>query len=337
MSLLVTDREIDGGGYNRVLGPDFQWRPTRRDTITGQLLFSRTRTPNRPELAEEWTGQSLAGHGLDLWYSHQTSKLDWFGEGKDFSDEFRAYNGFVPQVGYRSGYAEAGRTFRPQGFLRRVRTFAIAEGQEDRQGALINREYSFGAGMDGRFNSFMRFRYGFSRVRAGEVIVPRQRLYYNLNASPTRWLNDVALEGFVGQDADFDNARPGTGADVRLSGTLRPTNHIELRLNTSRRWLDVDPPDQRGRAAVHRPGRARARDLHVHVSRFPAPHRPIRGHAARPVAVHRRDHRPRRLLQRLRPLRLQAQLADGAVRGVRRQPGPLRRTRRSSGRTASSS
>ena len=186
------------------------------------------------------------GTGSTSGTATQTSTFDWFGEGKDFSDEFRAYNGFVPQVGYRSGYAEAGRTFRPQGFLRRVRTFAIAEGQEDREGALVNREYSFGAGMDGRFNSFMRFRYGFSRVRAGEVIVPRQRLYYNLNASPTRWLNDVALEGFVGEDADFDNARPGTGADVRLSGTLRPTDHIELRLNTSRRWLDVDPPDQPG-------------------------------------------------------------------------------------------
>jgi hypothetical protein len=246
VSLLATDREIRGGGYNRVLGPDFQWRPSTRDTVTGQVLFSRTETPDRPDLADEWTGQSLKGHGLDLWYSHQTPTVDWFGQGKDFSDGFRAYNGFVPQVGYRSGYAEAGRTFRPQGFLRRIRTFAIAEGQADREGGLINREYSFGAGMDGRFNSFMRFRYGFSRVRAGETRVPRQRLYYNINASPTRWLNDVSLEGFVGQEADFANARTGTGADVRLSGTLRPSDHLELRLNTSRRWLDVAPPDRPG-------------------------------------------------------------------------------------------
>jgi hypothetical protein len=103
VSVLATDREIQGGGYNRIFGPDFQWRPSGRDTITGQALFSWTLTPDRPDLAAEWTGQSLAGHGLDLWYSHQTSKFDWFGEGKDFSDEFRAYNGFVPQVGYRPG------------------------------------------------------------------------------------------------------------------------------------------------------------------------------------------------------------------------------------------
>ena len=246
VSVLATDREVRGGGYNRVLGPDFQWRPNDRDLVTGQILFSRTRTPDRPDLADEWTGQKLAGHGLDLWYSHQTRRLDWFGDVKDFSDQFRAYNGFVPQVGYRSGYAETGLTFRPQGFLRRIRTFAIAEAQADRADALINREYSFGAGMDGRFNSFMRFRYGFSRVRAGAGTVPRQRLYYNIRASPTRWLNDVALEGFVGQEADFANARTGTGADVRLSGTLRPSDHIELRLNTSRRWLDVEPHDRPG-------------------------------------------------------------------------------------------
>ena len=246
VSLLATDREVRGGGYNRVLGPDFQWRPNDRDLVTGQVLFSRTRTPDRPDLADEWTGQKLAGHGLDLWYSHQTRRHDWFADVKDFSDQFRAYNGFVPQVGYRSGYAETGHTFRPQGFLRRIRTFAIAEAQKDRADALINREYSFGAGMDGRFNSFMRFRYGFSRVRAGTVTVPRRRLYYILNASPTRWLNGVALEGFVGQEADFANARTGTGADVRLSGTLRPSDHVELRLNASRRWLDVEPHDRPG-------------------------------------------------------------------------------------------
>jgi len=244
VSLLATDREVRGGGYNLVLGPDFQWRPTTRDTVTGQLLLSRSRTPDRPELAAQWTGQRLAGHGADLWYSHQTPTIDWFTEGKDFSDDFRADVGFVPQVGYRSGYAETGYTVRPEGFVRRLRTFVIAEGQEDRAGALISREYSVGAGMNGRFNSFVRLRYGFSRIRTGEVTVPRQRLYYIVQASPTRWLNDLDLEGFVGQEADFDNFRTGTGADVRLAGTLRPSGHVELRLNTSRRWLNVSPADR---------------------------------------------------------------------------------------------
>ena len=47
VGLLATDREIEGGGYNRVGGPDFQWRPNERDRVTGQLLWSESRTPER--------------------------------------------------------------------------------------------------------------------------------------------------------------------------------------------------------------------------------------------------------------------------------------------------
>jgi Domain of unknown function (DUF5916) len=65
-SLLVTDREIRGGGSNRVIGPDFQWRPSANDTLTGQVLYSWSRTPDRPDLSPEWTGESLSGHGLDV-------------------------------------------------------------------------------------------------------------------------------------------------------------------------------------------------------------------------------------------------------------------------------
>ena len=49
VSVLLTDRESGADGHNRVVGPDFQWRHSDSDFVTGQLLFSDTRTPNRPE------------------------------------------------------------------------------------------------------------------------------------------------------------------------------------------------------------------------------------------------------------------------------------------------
>ncbi|HEV7786384.1 MAG TPA: DUF5916 domain-containing protein, partial [Thermoanaerobaculia bacterium] len=58
-SFLVTDKEVDGGGHNRVFGPDFEWRPSDRDTIRGQFLYGDTQTPDRPELAAEWDGRRL--------------------------------------------------------------------------------------------------------------------------------------------------------------------------------------------------------------------------------------------------------------------------------------
>jgi hypothetical protein len=260
VSVLVSDREVRGGGFNRLAGPDFQWRPGESDTVTGQILFSRTRTPDRPELTESWKGERLQGHAADIWYSHNTRRLDWFAEYRDFSHGFRADNGFVPQVGFRQTFGEAGYTFRPEkGLLRRLRAFAFFDRQAERGGGLISRDAAVGAGMDGRFNSFMRFWYVDGRVRAGEVVLPRRLFRYVVQLSPTRWLSGIGLEGFAGKEVDFDNSRTGTGADVRVRATLRPTSHLELALNSGRRFLDVSPP-----------GLAKARLFTAHVDRLRA-------------------------------------------------------------------
>ena len=82
VSLLYTGREneaADGGGFNHVAGPDFEWRPTPQDTVTGQILYSWTETPNRPELAAEWDGRKLEGHAAKLWAQHATETWDLFG------------------------------------------------------------------------------------------------------------------------------------------------------------------------------------------------------------------------------------------------------------------
>lgn len=258
-SVLVTDREIEGGGYNRVFGPDFQWRPGTADVLTGQLLLSRSQTPDRPDLAAEWDGRRHDGHAADVWWNHTTTHVDWFTEYKDFSGGFRADDGFVPQVGYRQTYGEAGYTFRPQGFLRRLRTFGIFDRSTERAGGLLFQQVSVGAGMDGRWNSFARFRYALDRVRAADEVLPRQRLHYELQASPSRLFSQLSLLGFVGEEVDFANVRVGTGASVSLSATVRPTDHLELRFNDDRRWLNVSRPEGgKGRLFTARVDRLRA-------------------------------------------------------------------------------
>ena len=111
VSLLASTREIHGGGYNRLVGPDFQWRPRPTDSFTGQFLWSESRTPDRTDLTAQWDGRKLSdGAGL-LYWSHSTRHEDWFLQVQSLGDEFRADNGFIPQVGYREAYAEAGYTF----------------------------------------------------------------------------------------------------------------------------------------------------------------------------------------------------------------------------------
>lgn len=243
VSLLATDREIQGGGHNRVYGPDFQWRAGEHDTVTGQLLLSNTETPNRPDLTPQWDGQKLNSHASDLWWAHSTAHWDWFTEYRDFGDGFRAENGFVPQVGFRHTYAEGGYTLRPTGLVRRVRTFFIADYMADRDHNLVSRQVSPGFGLDGRWNSFARFRMAYDRVRSGDRTFPRRRLIYTLQVSPSRSISQISLNGFIGQDVDFANSRPADGGNVSLNVTIRPTDHLELRFNGSRRWLNVDKVD----------------------------------------------------------------------------------------------
>jgi hypothetical protein len=48
--------------------------------IAGQILYSHSATPIRPDLADEWNGQTLSGHALYANWSHNTTHLDWYGQ-----------------------------------------------------------------------------------------------------------------------------------------------------------------------------------------------------------------------------------------------------------------
>ena len=241
VSFLATDREVRGGGFNRVYGPDFQWRPNEHETLTGQFLFSSTRTPNAPELAAEWDGRRLDSHAADVWYQHTDRRWDWFTEYKDFGDGFRADDGFVPQVGYRRNYGEGGLTFRPEGFVSRLRTFLVADYSADREHSLIFREISPGVGMDTRFNGFVQIRALFDKVRSGDRNLPRRQARVEIRFTPSRAVTDVSFIGYLGEEVDFANSRTGRGADLTFGATVRPTDHLALQLNAARRWLDVTP------------------------------------------------------------------------------------------------
>jgi Domain of unknown function (DUF5916) len=238
---LVTDREgRDSASYNRVLGPDFQWRPNSTEAITGQWLVSDTRTPNRPDLAREWTGQSMTSHAGQLQWSHTTTRLDTSAMFKDVGDGFRAEAGFVPQVGYREASAAAGWTFRPTGFASKVRTFVNVDRQVDRAGELIGRDVQTGVAMNTRWNGSMAFRYIDDDIQIGNRPIGRKQLGYSVQFSPSRLLSYVAVNGTTGQEIDFANGRPGSGTTVNVSAMLNPTNHLNLMLTQDQSWVNVD-------------------------------------------------------------------------------------------------
>jgi len=248
ISALGTLREIDGGAHNRVFGPDFQWRPKPTDTFTGQVLWSDSKTPNRPDLNPdgsgnpwEWNGQTLSDRAMMLNWQRGTRTFDSFVQASDLGPEFRADNGFIPQVGYREYFAQAGYTVRPEKkFFTRIRTFAQVFQDEEQNGTTLQRNAQVGFGADGRWASFWRLELNRDEIRAGSRLIQRFRPRVEIDASPTRSIGNLVFIAYFGDEIDFANARKGTGVNMTLAGTWRPDIHTNVSLSGSVRWLDVD-------------------------------------------------------------------------------------------------
>jgi hypothetical protein len=251
VSLLVTDREIEGGGYDRVVGPDFQWRPNGTDTVTAQVLASVSETPNRPDLAAQWDGRRVTGGAADAWWSHQTSTWDISTELKAFGEGFRADARFVPQVGFRESYGEIGYSWHPTGLFSQVRAFALTDPMWDSDGRRLRDLVAAGVTLRGRWNLYAKLWWYGDRWRVGREggdpatfrMIPQSQFRFTVQACPSQFLPSIYLDGTIGEQIDFDNVRPGRGASLLLSAVVHPTDHLAFAVDASRRWLDVRPDD----------------------------------------------------------------------------------------------
>ncbi|HXU44538.1 MAG TPA: DUF5916 domain-containing protein [Thermoanaerobaculia bacterium] len=259
LSFLTTVRESDGGAYNRLFGPDFQWRKGG-DSVTGQLLWSDTRTPSLPAAGvAEWDGRRLSSHAYYIEGFHSRKTYELYGYVKELGDDFRADVGFVPQVGYRETLLQAKRLYYPKdSTFRSVRPKLATRYADDSHGRLLLSRVVPGIEIDGARNSYIELNYKFERVRAGEAVFDRRYLEYYAEVSPSGTIGQITLQGFVGDDVDFNNARPGDGGSISLSSTLRPEEHLDLRLSATKRWLDVDAGGRSGRYLTAEIGRIRA-------------------------------------------------------------------------------
>ncbi|MFQ5525462.1 MAG: DUF5916 domain-containing protein [Thermoanaerobaculia bacterium] len=240
MSFVYTGREVRDNSYNRVLGPDFRWQVTDKDVVTGQILFSESLTPDLPDVASEWNGSKLTGHAAELWWYRQTETRDYFALYQDLSNNFRADNGFIPQVGVRRGFVELGRSLYPEDKpISRIRFFTMASYREDRNGNVLSQFLMPGFGFDGLLNSFVRVEFLLSEQRSGDELVTRDQIRPIVVLRPGGVISQVEFTARVGDEVDFANDRQADGLSLGFELDLRPTDHLELSLDTEQRALDV--------------------------------------------------------------------------------------------------
>ena len=235
---VLTDREIDGGGHNRVIGPDFQWRLPAH-TITAQLLYSDTENPLRPEVSPYWNGEQVSSHALNASWDHLTRTYDAGAEYSDIGEGFRADLGFLPQVGYRELEAYYGRRYYPEGRVRFVRPSVLVDRQQDRDGETIYDLVSLGVNGFGAKNTNFDALLRAERILVGDELLSQNYVQLFYQFDPHRRVPRITLQARLGDQIDFDNGREGEGLSLSIGANVRPHDRLDLQLNVVRDTLDV--------------------------------------------------------------------------------------------------
>ncbi len=257
VSFLGTDREVEGTGYNRVFGPDFQWAPNDGDQVKGQFLYSASQSPNLPQLFSGWTGGRVSGHAAYGSWDHSTRRFETYVEYRDLSDGFRADDGFVPQVGYREIKPQAFLKFYPAaGFFTRIQPLVVEDYTADTSGRTLRQRIFPGVSFEGRRSVQGEIDYLISSERVGDKLIPKHFASIYFQLTPSRVFGQISVSGEWGDQIDYANARPGHGGSFTLSSRIQPEDHLELRLNEAIEWINVDAaaggPRRLYTAIVHR-------------------------------------------------------------------------------------
>jgi hypothetical protein len=238
---VLTDREIRGGGHNRVIGPDFAWRPNESDAVTGELLYSSTENPNRPDLSSAWNGERFTSHAFAATWNHQKRSHDYGLSVNDIGEGFRADLGFLPQVGYRdvNGYFGL-RRYPEKSMFSFIRSSIFVDQQWDTNGHTIFRRTSPGINFQGVKNLAAGVvLHVKEQYRVGPSLLDETFLDWFFQIDPSRRFTRIAFTGFAGQRIDFANNRVGNGATLGLTSTVRPMDKLTLDAVLNYEWLDV--------------------------------------------------------------------------------------------------
>lgn len=238
VGFLVTDRENQGGSYNRVLGTDLFWSIGQADRIQGQVLVSQSLTPDRPDLSSQWTGEKLSAAAFYLQWQHDTKTWSWRTRYQDIGQDFRADLGFMPQVGIRSVQQYVGYSFYPNGFFSQISPNLVGGNTWDRHGRTVQGHFYPGVDVVGKGNMNAGIFYNYDVNRAGDNLLHRNQIFGYLDLSPSKSISKVNLSGYFGDMPDYTNNRTGHGGDGSIYLMVWPTSHLSLLLQGEHQWVN---------------------------------------------------------------------------------------------------
>ncbi len=230
------------GSYNAVAGPDASWGDST-DRVAGQVLASRTRDPNRPDLLSDWHGQSLSGLAASLEWDHAAATV-WQVRYSRYDDGFRSWLGYVPRVGYQEASADLRHPFSiHRGFINDLIPYIdydalIPLHHDGGEGGAV-----FGLRLVGAHNLTFDLS---AHPDAGVLTAQgdqRRTSYvqWTMTANPRPRIPLVEFDGTVGEMVDFATGEVVPGSTLTAGLRARPLDRLELEGRVSRSVLGDGP------------------------------------------------------------------------------------------------
>ena len=244
---LVSSRELDDGGYNRVYGADCQWSISKQSHVVWQYLRSETSISDDADPVSLLGGKGSGDHAISATYAFASPVWNVRSSYNDYGDRFRADNGYVPQVGYRQLRQSISYSLYDKGILAKVEPAIIVKQYWDRHGARLASNVWPGLDMQGVRGLYGALYYNRDQERVDGLVLTRRQIYYMIALSPGRVVSNLNLWGTAGQAYDFTNARVGNGGDVVASAEIQLGHAFGAQVACEYQWVNSQRGSNRGR------------------------------------------------------------------------------------------
>lgn len=241
VGFVATDRSYEGGGANRVAGPDVTWFPTQDHRIRAQVLEAVTTTAPG-SLAK---GPRVSDHAARADWSYNGKRWRQFLAVEDVGLGFRADNGFFGQNGYRTAYSETQRRYLEIGAFNEISPYVNAEYKTDRDGGVIYQQNNVGVlfGLPRATNVYLEVRpNNLVKVKEDGGLRKRDQFYLQVESNPSDWFSKLYSEIAFGDRVDVANNRVGRGMYAMLMANVRPHPRAEIEYRIDNDFIDSREP-----------------------------------------------------------------------------------------------
>lgn len=248
---LITGRSGDGY-HNYVGGVDMRWKITDQHNVKLQYLRSDTEYPIDIATEFEQPTGSFDGDATQIGYDYDSRNWFAYAHHRDFSSDFRADSGFVPQVNKNQQIIGLGRIWYgdKDDWFSRIRISGDWDIAHDEDGRVLEREVEGYFNVQGPMQSFLEIG-GLTRdVLYDDVLFKEDKVRLFAEFQPKGGLVIGAFARW-GDQIDFDNTRLGDEVRIEPFVNWNVNRHLLLRYDGAFVTLDTKEGPNIFDAAVH--------------------------------------------------------------------------------------